>query len=421
MKRLFLLCAIFCLVPFALADKYIAKGDDTAIISNFCLYDATDGVNKITNITSEDAGLKITLTSSDHATLQVYDVPGEIEPITTFGTWLAPTALNVRFEADPTTGCYEFQFLADSFENGVTANLAIEDTSTPTFMDRDIDIQIWASSFFDLIDGTTTLLSSRDVGLLLGPVAITTVTTQTELILPSGASNADAYDNAYATFQGDAEECHRQIIDYTVVPPTIFLRAVCPFTLTATTDTVRIHAGASGDALAVADSVVNSNASAIAALNDIAAIDVWEVDATSAQTQGTFGQLHGDPIASTETLFKAVVTDAAGANVAADIAANQADLDRVMGTFLNCEVNTLNFAGSSTTLACILTDLDSSPVTQASDDLEGLQILVTSGADIREARFINNTVWDGANSELQLTISRALPATQADAVTVIIR
>ena len=96
-------------------------------------------------------------------------------------------------------------------------------------------------------------------------------------------------------------------------------------------------------------------------------------------------------------------------------------LDNMMGVFLNCEVNTLNFAGSITTLACILTDLSGAAVTQASNDLEGLQIVVTSGAEIREARFINDTTWDGANSELQLTISRALPATLADAVTVIIR
>lgn len=110
---------------------------------------------------------------------------------------------------------------------------------------------------------------------------------------------------------------------------------------------------------------------------------------------------------------------------AAALSTAQGDLDdltaAMLGTFLNCEVNTANFAGDASNFACILTDLGGSPVTQATGDLEGLQIVVTSGAEIREARFINDTTWDGANSELQLQLSRALPGTLADAVTVIIR
>ncbi len=64
---------------------------------------------------------------------------------------------------------------------------------------------------------------------------------------------------------------------------------------------------------------------AIAALNDIAAADVWAVDATSQQTAGTFGQAIGDPGANTETMYDAVVTDAAGLNVAADVVAVKAE------------------------------------------------------------------------------------------------
>lgn len=89
--------------------------------------------------------------------------------------------------------------------------------------------------------------------------------------------------------------------------------------------------------------------------------------------------------------------------------------------FVYCEVNTANFAGSTTTLACILTDKDGAAVTAASGDLTGLELRVTSGAQIYEGRFINSTTWDAVNSELQLTLSRALPATLADGVTAIIR
>jgi hypothetical protein len=48
---------------------------------------------------------------------------------------------------------------------------------------------------------------------------------------------------------------------------------------------------------------------------------VWDEDATAHQTQGTFGQAIGDPVADTNTIFKATVTDATGATVGVDVAA----------------------------------------------------------------------------------------------------
>lgn len=48
---------------------------------------------------------------------------------------------------------------------------------------------------------------------------------------------------------------------------------------------------------------------------------VWDEDATAHQTQGTFGQAIGDPAADTNTIYKAVVTDATGATVGVDVAA----------------------------------------------------------------------------------------------------
>lgn len=48
---------------------------------------------------------------------------------------------------------------------------------------------------------------------------------------------------------------------------------------------------------------------------------VWDEDATAHQTQGTFGQAIGDPVADTNTIYKAVVTDATGATVGVDVAA----------------------------------------------------------------------------------------------------
>lgn len=88
---------------------------------------------------------------------------------------------------------------------------------------------------------------------------------------------------------------------------------------------------------------------------------------------------------------------------------------------VRCTVNTANFAGSTTTAACLITDFDSNPLTGATGDLEGKEFLVLSGAQIYEARYINDTTWDAVNSELQLTLSRALPDALADAVTAVIR
>jgi hypothetical protein len=173
---------------------------------------------------------------------------------------------------------------------------------------------------------------------------------------------------------------------------------------------------------------------------DLADEDDFETSVTAALT--AFGTATETNVTSVGTLVQtadnaidAVAGDVGGLvttigtpvgdDISGDIATAQADLDNLadaaLGTFLNCEVNTANFAGSTTTLACILTDLNGGAVTQATGDLEGLQIVVTSGAQIREARFINDTTWDGANSELQLQLSRALPGTLADAVTVVIR
>ena len=52
---------------------------------------------------------------------------------------------------------------------------------------------------------------------------------------------------------------------------------------------------------------------------------VWNEDATGHQTQGTFGQAIGDPAADTNTIYKAVVTDAAGATVGVDVVAVKAE------------------------------------------------------------------------------------------------
>ncbi len=52
---------------------------------------------------------------------------------------------------------------------------------------------------------------------------------------------------------------------------------------------------------------------------------VWDTDATGRQTQGTFGQAIGDPVADADTIYGSVVTGAAGANISVDIIALKAE------------------------------------------------------------------------------------------------
>ena len=72
------------------------------------------------------------------------------------------------------------------------------------------------------------------------------------------------------------------------------------------------------DAAAIATGAIDADAVAADAATEIANA-VWDTDCTARQTQGTFGQAIGDPGADTNTIFKAVVTDATGATVGVDV------------------------------------------------------------------------------------------------------
>lgn len=74
----------------------------------------------------------------------------------------------------------------------------------------------------------------------------------------------------------------------------------------------------------LAANVITAASIAADAGTEIAAA-VWDRDATLSQTQGTFGQAIGDPVADTNTIYKAVVTDAAGATVGVDVVAVKAE------------------------------------------------------------------------------------------------
>ena len=103
------------------------------------------------------------------------------------------------------------------------------------------------------------------------------------------------------------------------------------------------NSGAIGAATLAADTITAAKIAADAigaselAADAVAEIAdaVWDEDATAHQTQGTFGQAIGDPVADTNTIYKAVVTDAAGATVGADTTAIKSKTDQLTFTTAN--------------------------------------------------------------------------------------
>jgi len=102
-------------------------------------------------------------------------------------------------------------------------------------------------------------------------------------------------------------------------------------TATTATNVTTVNGLAAGviTAAAIATGAIDADALATDAVAEIAD-GVWDEDATAHQTQGTFGQAIGDPVADTNTIFKAVVTDATGATVGVDVVAVKAETVEIL-------------------------------------------------------------------------------------------
>lgn len=127
---------------------------------------------------------------------------------------------------------------------------------------------------------------------------------------------------------------------------------------------------------------------------------VWDTDATGRQTQGTFGQAIGDPAADTNTIYKAVVTDATGATVGVDVAAVLADTgtDGVVVASLNANVITAASIATNAIGADELADGAITAATFAAGAIDATAI-ATGAIDADSlaadaATEIANAVWD---------------------------
>lgn len=258
-------------------------------------------------------------------------------------------------------------------------------TSVPWNAAWDAEVESEATDALNAYDPPTRAELTTDINSVLTGLGIQTgtitLTSQTEFVLSAGSTNNDSYNNSlvYICDNGAPANCAKGVIeDYVGASKTVTLRSDPAIFTMGTGDTFVIMP-------AIIASVFNANV----------------VQAEGADFS-TFMDGHTNSAVTATT------------DLADDVAAK-------LGPILNCEVNTANFAGSTTTVACILTDGNGAPITVASNDLEGREFFVTSGTQVYEGRFITDSTWDGANSEVQLTLSRALPGTLADAVLAIIR
>lgn len=150
--------------------------------------------------------------------------------------------------------------------------------------------------------------------------------------------------------------------------------AVSNVTTAATATAVTTVNGLAANVITAA----SMNADASAEIADA----VWDEDATGHQTQGTFGQAIGDPAADTNTIFKAVVTDAAGANVAADIIAIKAETATILSD--------TNDIQTRIPAALVSGRIDASVGAMAADTLTASALAADAGTEIAAAVMASN-------------------------------
>ncbi len=297
MKNQYFLLVLLFFVGLGHADDRWRDIATSVIEDSMCI-PALNGEGFL-HVDEDVSGLIIQVVGVDGTSIALFDTGTEYEDIAVLGTYAAPSANNVRVSPDALTGgdCTQMMFADAVYSGEDWIQIRVTDGQT-TIM----DYTRWV--YLDL-------LTTTDLGLFLGPFAITTVTDPTHFILPDGPSNADALNNTWAFIEGGTEQCFRQIIDYAVGPPTVTLRAACPFTVTATTDTIEIRASASGDALAVVDSVVNSNASAITAVPTAEEnTDEWETQSQADPTGFHVNHMETNSTAQTAGDIPALITTA---------------------------------------------------------------------------------------------------------------
>ena len=146
---------------------------------------------------------------------------------------------------------------------------------------------------------------------------------------------------------------------------------------------------------------------------------IWDEDATGHQTGGTFGQAIGDPVADTNTIFKAVVTDAAGATVGVDVVAVKADTAATLVDTNELQTDWVNGGRLDLILDIIAADtttdipalIDALPTAAENadaiwdEDATAHQTQGTFGQAIGDPVADADTIWGLANTNLDAAMS----------------
>ena len=211
------------------------------------------------------------------------------------------------------------------------------------------------------IVGSITGNLSGSVGSVTGAVGSVTATVNADVVSISGDSTAA--DNLETAFDDTAGAVRwTQIVDQgtaqSATGTTLVLRAAAAFAddeligarivitggdtgvgqsrlitdYVSTTDTATVSSWTTTPSGTITYKIISDTAAAGGSAPTAAEVAdaVWDEDATAHQSGGTFGQAIGDPGADTNTIFKAVVTDATGATVGVDVVAIKAETVEIL-------------------------------------------------------------------------------------------
>ncbi len=307
-KRLSFLILMLASLSVNADDRW--RGTKTSVIEDSMCIPELNGEGYL-HVDEDVTGLIIQVVGVDGTSVALFDVGTEIEDIAVLGTYAAPSANNVRVSPDALTGgdCTQMMFADAVYAGEDWIQIRVTDGQT-TIM----DYTRWV--YLDL-------LTSRSTGLVLEPVAITTVTSQTVFVLPSGASNIDAYNELTAYIVGGTEECNKTVTDFTISPPTVTIDSACSFTVVDTTDTLSLYVGASGkqardtnDLVIALPNSADINLEVDTALADVG-LDQFTLVSTTIDTLATqlsFTLVAGSPDDDAYNSNMIVIIDSAAAN-----------------------------------------------------------------------------------------------------------
>lgn len=268
-------------------------------------------------------------------------------------------------------------------DTGTTLDTKLNDIQGATFSSATDSLE----AIRDRGDAAWTTGAGGSNPFVLQTTTIATLASQTSFTLTAGSADNDAYNNCLAIIEDSATAVQKAvgvISDYVGGTLTITLREDPAIFTMAVGDTIDIVAISPDVANILVDTETTIPAQ-ITALNDptVAQIAdaVLDEDMTAHQTLGSLGQAIGDPASNTKTLYAALITDAVGASVTADVATVDTVVDGIQTDLSNGtdglgaikSDTTAILTDTGTTLDTKLNDIQGATFSSATDSLEAIR------------------------------------------------